>query len=663
MKTKLISAVSILFILLTCCLPFFPSYSLNNHAASDYPEYQEEVDRILSEIKPSMSDLEKALAVHEYFIRNYKYGKADEVAILDYSEFDVFVNKSGVCESMTKAYKYIMDLLGISCIEADSPSMNHTWNMIKLDGYWYHVDVTFDLSGSPGSGQHQNFLLSDIGIAASGSSGHYGWTSTEKATNTQYDNAFWSMIRSYMYYNNGYWYYVDTGEVKHYGFVTDLSNQTPYGTISRYNFSSDEKTAVFKVDSIKYSYSDITGSTQEKTWKGNNTRLAMYNEKLYYNTYNQIFFINTDGSGNTPVCTVDIMGDSNIPDASSCIDGFIIKYGNIFYTNSYQSDQTYWTAALPSAAPMYAFKVSSNNGGTISPQYDVKVFGSTSRTFTLLPKEGFTVGDIIVDGVSVGPASVYSFKNVKADHSIQVVFKNTFAGSTAGSSSIASSGISAEEYSSWRLVSIAEQPDDKLYSFNKGSAILRKNNLCTVIDMNGNKTMPWLSTGMELGWEQASLSAGLYNVSSNGLSGYVDLTGKPIVPCEYSYIYFIAENLISAEKNGKRGLLDTTGSVILPFEYDSLYKNENGRIVVTKNGISKVLDDSGKLVSFTAEYDYSNMLNIQFKDGKWGIQNGLGKILVPYEYDGIKNFSEGIAQLQKDGRIGYTDKKGKMIAL
>ena len=44
--------------------------------------------------------------------------------------------------------------------------MNHIWNLIKIDGKWYHVDVTWDdpIMDKPGRVKHDNFLRSDDGI-------------------------------------------------------------------------------------------------------------------------------------------------------------------------------------------------------------------------------------------------------------------------------------------------------------------------------------------------------------------------------------------------------------------------------------------------------------------------------------------------------------------
>ena len=62
--------------------------------------------------------------------------------------------------------------------------------MVKIDGQWYHVDVTWDdpVPDKPGRVSHENFLRSDDGIR---STGHYGWTSDYTCTSTKYDKYLW----------------------------------------------------------------------------------------------------------------------------------------------------------------------------------------------------------------------------------------------------------------------------------------------------------------------------------------------------------------------------------------------------------------------------------------------------------------------------------------
>ncbi|MBQ8300729.1 MAG: chitobiase/beta-hexosaminidase C-terminal domain-containing protein, partial [Clostridia bacterium] len=178
-------------------------------------EFYAGVDDILKYAEPEMTDLEKMLAIHDYMTLNYEY---DYDNYLDgtipwesYSAYGIITNKKGVCQAYAEAYMALLAMLDIPCQLISSDIMNHAWNLVRLDGDWYHVDVTWDdpiWNGSDkiGVACHEHFLFSDAGAE---DVQHYGWESDTECTNTQYDDAFWKIIDSHIVCLDGYFYYND----------------------------------------------------------------------------------------------------------------------------------------------------------------------------------------------------------------------------------------------------------------------------------------------------------------------------------------------------------------------------------------------------------------------------------------------------------------------
>lgn len=98
---------------------------------------------IADEIKPGMSDREKALAIHEWLTHNAYYDHTK----VNHGPDGVLLKGTGVCESYARAYQMFMSELGIPTVYISADSINHAWNMIYVDGGWYHVDVTWDDPG------------------------------------------------------------------------------------------------------------------------------------------------------------------------------------------------------------------------------------------------------------------------------------------------------------------------------------------------------------------------------------------------------------------------------------------------------------------------------------------------------------------------------------
>ncbi len=60
--------------------------------------------------------------------------------------------------------------------------------------------------------------------------------------------------------------------------------------------------------------------------------------------------------------------------------------------------------------------------GTISPSGAVAVAEGTNQTFTITPNTGYQVSDVLVDDISVGLLSSYTFNNVLTDHTISAAY-------------------------------------------------------------------------------------------------------------------------------------------------------------------------------------------------------------------------------------------------
>lgn len=132
--------------------------------------------------KSAATNAEKAQIVHDYFINNTKYSTNPNATV-----YDLLVNNQGVCTSYALSYKLVMDKLGIPCGISVSTAMNHEWNVIQIDGKWYNVDITYDVSS--GIGGNGNFLKSDSMFKIIG---HTSWINSNGVvcTDTKYDSNF-----------------------------------------------------------------------------------------------------------------------------------------------------------------------------------------------------------------------------------------------------------------------------------------------------------------------------------------------------------------------------------------------------------------------------------------------------------------------------------------
>lgn len=171
--------------------------------------YNNKIDEIISGITPEMSDLEKALYVHDYLVTHFQYDELNP----NYDAYSFFKTNKGVCQAYTQAFNGIMHRLGIKCTSAIDTTDNHTWNIITLDGNNYHIDVTHDdpVGQSEGAAEHNLFLLSDKTIITKSS--HSEWYSVMyeniRCTDQTYESGYaWNEADSSFEYVDGKWYYI-----------------------------------------------------------------------------------------------------------------------------------------------------------------------------------------------------------------------------------------------------------------------------------------------------------------------------------------------------------------------------------------------------------------------------------------------------------------------
>jgi hypothetical protein len=86
-----------------------------------------------------------------------------------------------------------------------------------------------------------------------------------------------------------------------------------------------------------------------------------------------------------------------------------------------------FTVTQSGAVGSYSISASAGSGGTISPLGTSSVANGGSKSYTITPKIGYGISSVLVDGVSAGAVSSYTFSAVKANHSIKALFKKKYS--------------------------------------------------------------------------------------------------------------------------------------------------------------------------------------------------------------------------------------------
>lgn len=91
-----------------------------------------------------LSDLEKVAYVYKWIVNNTTY---NQFSSFNQTIYSVLINRNSVCTGYAKTAQYLLGIIGVQSelvfgkFHADkSKGGRHAWNIVKIDGEWYHVD-------------------------------------------------------------------------------------------------------------------------------------------------------------------------------------------------------------------------------------------------------------------------------------------------------------------------------------------------------------------------------------------------------------------------------------------------------------------------------------------------------------------------------------------
>lgn len=248
------------------------------------------------------------------------------------------------------------------------------------------------------------------------------------------------------------------------------------------------------------------------------------------------------------------------------------------------------------------------------------------------------------------------------------------------------------------------------HGFYEGLCYLERDR--AYFDMYGNKVIDTAdydnaNTGFRVACD---FHSGLASILKDGKYGYIDRTGKVVIPLIYDAAEDFGPNGLAVVKLGEKyGIINTHGQVIVPIEYDSATSswpnsefirahtadtyyifNPDGIIVFAEAKYSASITINGDIVTCiglddgTGNYSLYQCYNstglilppsyrsiTPFDDGKViainknferAVLRHDGSVVIPFgKYDDISPIRDGLAVVTKDELSGYVDGDGKII--
>ena len=130
-------------------LQILPQYIMTGTELEDaQAAFDAAVEQILSGLDSSMTEFEKELYLHDVLAGMVTYEFTDNA----HNAYGALVEGKAVCEGYAEALQYLLQRAGIQSFIATGSSINpgtgvgeaHAWNYVRIDGQYYHVDLTWN---------------------------------------------------------------------------------------------------------------------------------------------------------------------------------------------------------------------------------------------------------------------------------------------------------------------------------------------------------------------------------------------------------------------------------------------------------------------------------------------------------------------------------------
>jgi hypothetical protein len=192
----------------------------------------------------------------------------------------------------------------------------------------------------------------------------------------------------------------------------------------------------------------------------------------------------------------------------------------------------------------------------------------------------------------------------------------------------------------------------------------------TVLLSKGSAQNPKHSAGDRITPQNGRLT----RVVRQDLTGFIDETGKVIIPPQYQDAGELSQGLIRVERADRWGFIDEQGRTVIPMRFDCADDFSEGLARAVVRNKYGYINRTGRLV-IPAKYDlpdkwdaareaprFSEELAAILIRHKYGFIDKTGAIVIAPRFQSVEPFSEGLALVTSDYRnFGFIDKSGKMV--
>lgn len=214
---------------------------------------------------------------------------------------------------------------------------------------------------------------------------------------------------------------------------------------------------------------------------------------------------------------------------------------------------------------------------------------------------------------------------------------------------------------------VIEPKYEYAHDFSEGLAAVRTGGKWGFIDKSGKMAIPpKFDCVYRKGFSQGLAAATLGDPEGKKNNGYIDKSGNWAIKPQFDIAEPFTENVAVVTIDYKNGLINKKGEYIVTPQYNSIRNISGGLAAFQKEPGAKwgYIDLNGNEViapRFDLALAFSEGLAEVELEGKKGFIDKKGEVVIPIEFDDVKRFSGGLAAVEKNRQKYFIDKTGKTV--
>ncbi len=195
--------------------------------------------------------------------------------------------------------------------------------------------------------------------------------------------------------------------------------------------------------------------------------------------------------------------------------------------------------------------------------------------------------------------------------------------------------------------------------FHNGLAYVKKDGKYGNIDTSGNLVIPCIFD------QSLHFYDGIAIIDTESGQQFFDTSGNLLFTTNYLYVENFSEGMaVVWSRDNKYGYIDKTGKEVIPCKYNGALEFRHGVAPTTMGGGQYDIIDKAGNVLFTCYYDaitafYDGLARVNVK-ADFAFINTKGEEVTPF-YDSAEVFYNGLASVLIDNKRGFINTKGELV--